>query len=85
MPSLKEKAAQFAKMHQSGCFILPNAWDMASAALIAEAGFKAIATTSAGVAFAYHSEKADVSASGAKAAQTMEPILPFDEKLVTPM
>lgn len=39
----------------------------------------------AGVAFAYHSEKADVPASRTKAAQTMEPILPFDEKLVTPM
>ena len=53
MPSQAEKAAQFARMHQSGCFILPNAWDMGSAALIAEAGFKAMATTSAGVAFAY--------------------------------
>jgi 2-methylisocitrate lyase-like PEP mutase family enzyme len=53
MPSQQEKAAQFARMHQAGCFILPNAWDMGSAALIAEAGFKAMATTSAGVAFAY--------------------------------
>ncbi len=53
MPSQQEKAAHFAKMHQSGCFILPNAWDIGSAAVIAEAGFQAIATTSAGVAFAY--------------------------------
>jgi 2-methylisocitrate lyase-like PEP mutase family enzyme len=47
-----EKAAMFADMHESGCFILPNAWDMPSAALAVEAGFPALATTSAGVAFA---------------------------------
>jgi 2-methylisocitrate lyase-like PEP mutase family enzyme len=51
-PSLAEKAAAFAALHESGCFVLPNAWDMPSAALIAEAGFPALATTSAGVAFA---------------------------------
>jgi 2-methylisocitrate lyase-like PEP mutase family enzyme len=48
-----EKAARFAALHESGCFILPNAWDMPSAALIVEAGFPALATTSAGVAFAH--------------------------------
>lgn len=37
----------------------------------------------AGVAFAYHPVKAE--AHGARSAQTMEPILPFDEKLATPM
>ncbi len=51
-PSLAEKAAAFAALHESGCFVLPNAWDLPSAALIAEAGFPALATTSAGVAFA---------------------------------
>lgn len=51
-PSQAEKAARFAALHREGCFILPNAWDMPSAALIAEAGFPAVATTSAGVAFA---------------------------------
>lgn len=53
MPTQHEKAAQFAKLHESGCFILPNAWDVPSAALIAEAGFPAIATTSSGIAFAH--------------------------------
>jgi hypothetical protein len=38
----------------------------------------------AGVAFAYHSEK-EVREIHANPARTMEPILPFDEKLVTPM
>lgn len=51
-PSQADKAAHFAKLHDSGCFVLPNAWDMPSAALIVEAGFDVMATTSAGVAFA---------------------------------
>jgi 2-methylisocitrate lyase-like PEP mutase family enzyme len=51
-PSQAEKAARFAALHRAGCFVLPNAWDLPSAALIAEAGFAAIATTSSGIAFA---------------------------------
>lgn len=48
-----ERAEQFFKMHDKGStFLLPNAWDAASARLFAEAGFPAIGTTSAGVAFA---------------------------------
>ncbi|HLT77189.1 MAG TPA: isocitrate lyase/phosphoenolpyruvate mutase family protein [Ferrovibrio sp.] len=52
IPTQAEKAARFAKLHESGCFILPNAWDVPSAALIAEAGFPALATTSSGIAMA---------------------------------
>jgi 2-methylisocitrate lyase-like PEP mutase family enzyme len=52
MASQAEKAARFAALHESGCFVLPNAWDFASAALTLEEGYDAIATTSAGVAFA---------------------------------
>jgi 2-methylisocitrate lyase-like PEP mutase family enzyme len=50
-PAQAEHAARFAALHRSGCFILPNAWDAPSAALIANAGYPAIATTSSGVAF----------------------------------
>lgn len=50
-PTLAEKAAAFWALHKDGCFVLPNAWNVPSAALIAEAGFPAVATTSAGVAF----------------------------------
>jgi 2-methylisocitrate lyase-like PEP mutase family enzyme len=39
------------ELHQSGILVLPNAWDAASAAIIARAGAKAIATTSGGVAW----------------------------------
>lgn len=51
-PSQAEKAARFAALHGDGCFILPNAWDLPSAGLVAEAGFPAVATTSSGIAFA---------------------------------
>lgn len=52
MPSQKEKAIRFSAMHEQGCFLLPNAWDFASAALVIDADYEALATTSAGVAFA---------------------------------
>jgi 2-methylisocitrate lyase-like PEP mutase family enzyme len=42
----------FRKLHESGCFVLPNPWDAGSAIYLAHLGFKALATTSAGFAFA---------------------------------
>jgi 2-methylisocitrate lyase-like PEP mutase family enzyme len=45
------KLLHFKKMHQSdGCLLLPNAWDLLSALILEQAGFKAIGTTSWGVA-----------------------------------
>lgn len=41
----------FVDLHRDGCFLLPNAWDVGSARILAAAGFPAVATTSAGVAF----------------------------------
>jgi len=47
-----EKAEQFRKLHHGGrLFVLPNAWDVASARILEECGHRAIATTSAGIAF----------------------------------
>jgi 2-methylisocitrate lyase-like PEP mutase family enzyme len=46
-----ERAARFAELHRDGCFLLPNAWDIGSARVLASAGFPALATTSAGIAF----------------------------------
>jgi 2-methylisocitrate lyase-like PEP mutase family enzyme len=43
--------ATFRTLHESGCFILPNPWDAGSAVYLERLGFKALATTSAGVAF----------------------------------
>jgi 2-methylisocitrate lyase-like PEP mutase family enzyme len=45
------KAETLRAMHKSGILVLPNAWDAGSAAVIAAAGAKAIATTSGGVAW----------------------------------
>jgi 2-methylisocitrate lyase-like PEP mutase family enzyme len=47
----KEDEVSFADLHRDGCFLLPNAWDVGSARILAAAGFPAVATTSAGVAF----------------------------------
>ncbi|MEP6475337.1 MAG: isocitrate lyase/phosphoenolpyruvate mutase family protein, partial [Gemmatimonadota bacterium] len=45
-------AAQvFHQLHQSGCFVIPNPWDSGSARLLAQLGFPALATTSAGMAW----------------------------------
>src|SRR5437762_7655414 len=51
MKSIEEKRAEFRKLHQSGCFAIPNPWDIGSAKYLQHLGFKAIATTSAGFAF----------------------------------
>ena len=48
----RRRAEDFAALHASGCFVLPNAWDAGSARLLAPLGFPALATTSAGLAFA---------------------------------
>lgn len=43
---------KFRALHESGCFVLPNPWDAGSAIYLEHLGFKAVATTSAGFAFA---------------------------------
>lgn len=51
MPAVAEKRARFRELHESGCFAIPNPWDIGSARYLQHLGFKAIATTSAGFAF----------------------------------
>lgn len=41
----------FRKLHESGCFVIPNPWDAGSARYLASLGFPALATSSAGFAF----------------------------------
>ncbi|HZA99278.1 MAG TPA: isocitrate lyase/phosphoenolpyruvate mutase family protein, partial [Gemmatimonadales bacterium] len=41
----------FRDLHQSGCFVIPNPWDIGSARLLAQLGFPALATTSSGFAW----------------------------------
>src|SRR6202171_5920070 len=52
-----DKRATFRKLHETGCFVLPNPWDVGSARALQHLGFKAIASTSAG--FAWSIGKAD--------------------------
>ena len=50
-PAQDKAIAEFRHLHESGCFILPNPWDVGSAVYLQHLGFKALATTSAGFAF----------------------------------
>jgi 2-methylisocitrate lyase-like PEP mutase family enzyme len=51
MTSLAERHQRFHDLHQSGCFVIPNPWDIGSARMMAASGAVALATTSAGFAF----------------------------------
>jgi 2-methylisocitrate lyase-like PEP mutase family enzyme len=44
--------ARFRQLHEDGCFVIPNPWDIGSAIFLEKIGFEALATTSAGFAFA---------------------------------
>jgi 2-methylisocitrate lyase-like PEP mutase family enzyme len=41
----------FRRLHESGCFVIPNPWDLGSARLLVQLGFPALATTSSGFAW----------------------------------
>ncbi|HEX3470480.1 MAG TPA: isocitrate lyase/phosphoenolpyruvate mutase family protein [Silvibacterium sp.] len=47
----RARRAAFRKLHESGCFVIPNPWDVGSARYLRGLGFKALATTSSGFAF----------------------------------
>lgn len=51
MTSTTEKRARFRALHDSGCFVLPNPWDVGSARLLQHLGFAALASTSSGHAW----------------------------------
>jgi 2-methylisocitrate lyase-like PEP mutase family enzyme len=57
MLTTADKRAAFKKLHESGCFIIPNPFDVGSAKALQHLGFKALASTSAG--FAWTIGKAD--------------------------
>ncbi len=52
MTTVAEKRATFRQLHQAGCFVIPNPWDIGTARYLQALGFKALASTSAGFAFA---------------------------------
>ena len=49
--STREKIERFRTMHERGCFVIPNPWDVGSAIALQSLGFKALASTSAGFAW----------------------------------
>jgi 2-methylisocitrate lyase-like PEP mutase family enzyme len=51
MTDFAARRAEFRKLHESGCFVIPNPWDAGSARYLESMGFKALATTSSGYAF----------------------------------
>ena len=60
-PIERSAVAEFRAMHQSGCFVLPNPWDVGTAIYLQHLGFEALATTSAGFAFSRGKPDAGVS------------------------
>jgi 2-methylisocitrate lyase-like PEP mutase family enzyme len=50
-PSISDKRRAFQRLHEAGCFVIPNPWDVGSARFLQSLGFKALATTSAGFAW----------------------------------
>ncbi|GAB1822861.1 isocitrate lyase/PEP mutase family protein [Herbidospora sp. RD11066] len=51
MPDQHAKGLTFAKLHETGTFVLPNPWDAGTARLLAGLGYAALGTTSGGLAF----------------------------------
>ncbi|MES2718578.1 MAG: isocitrate lyase/phosphoenolpyruvate mutase family protein [Pseudomonadota bacterium] len=50
-PSVADKRRQFRQLHERGCFVLPNPWDVGSARWLQGLGFAALASTSSGLAW----------------------------------
>ena len=73
-PSTADKRKTFRKLHESGCFVIPNPWNVGSARYLQGLGFKALATTSSGHA---HSE------GYADGAQSMDDVLAHYSELAT--
>jgi 2-methylisocitrate lyase-like PEP mutase family enzyme len=49
--AISDRCRLFRQLHESGCFVIPNPWDLGSARLLVGLGFKALATTSSGFAW----------------------------------
>ena len=51
-PTIADKRKTFRKLHEAGCFVIPNPWNVGTARYLQGLGFKALATTSSGHAHA---------------------------------
>lgn len=53
MTDPSDRRRRFRELHQTGCFVIPNPWDAGSARVLVQLGFKALATTSSGIAWSH--------------------------------
>src|SRR5437899_6491775 len=51
MPDFTARRSAFRKLHEAGCFLIPNPWDIGTARYLQHLGFLALATTSSGFSF----------------------------------
>ncbi len=51
MPDAADRVRRFRQLHEAGCFVIPNPWDVGSAHVLVGLGFQALATTSSGFAW----------------------------------
>lgn len=51
MSAVTDRCRAFRRLHEAGCFVIPNPWDVGSARVLAQLGFQALATTSSGFAW----------------------------------
>ncbi len=51
MTQIAARREKFRQLHEKGCFVIPNPWDVGTARFLAQLGFPALATTSSGFAF----------------------------------
>jgi len=63
MKEFRVRRQAFRALHQEGCFVIPNPWDIGSARYLQHLGFRALATTSAGFAFSQGLPDSDVAVS----------------------
>jgi 2-methylisocitrate lyase-like PEP mutase family enzyme len=64
-PGISDKRSAFSDLHRSGCFVIPNPWDIGSARFLQSLGFKALATTSSGFAWSQGRRDGSISRDGA--------------------
>jgi 2-methylisocitrate lyase-like PEP mutase family enzyme len=67
MTTQSERTATFHRLHATGCFVIPNPWDVGSARVLESMGFQALATTSSGSAWAAGGRDGDIPYEGALA------------------
>src|SRR3954470_17454088 len=73
MATVSDKRAAFRALHEEGCFVLPNPWDIGTARMLAGLGFKALATTSSG--YAWSCGRADGASSRAEVLEHLRTIV----------